>query len=649
MVITRHALDPARRSCPALPGLQAAALATTIVAAIVGLGEAARADVTAGTYLNSQAYNYKIIHMPDLDQRRSTLPAEGSMYCVPTSVVNIFGYAANHGFPDVNPGPANWQSQSNYTTASLWILSLGSFMATDAIDGTGNAGLNVGIDTFLQTEPLLKKIFRARNSQYRPGAARLTKYGCYGWAMSFCYGKYEVTGTQNGVPIMHRIGGHAVTLQRSYRVGSTRILRYRDPADDDISLTTQSTFVNVRYDPYDFLGYFGGTGVSNLMSLTALFATSEGTRVIDTLFGIRPIYGITFGNTGDAAGGGTVSLLDPIPFDGAQNAVLPSIGISSALDVLDFGFDADFDNALVLAKSNVLPLPSRLRTLDLTTGALTILDPAPPNLIKFATDRHGRIYGIEAVNTIRQLGSDGTELAASTAVPLPTDVAVNDQDDSVWVLSVPDRKVVKLSQDFSETLLTINVPILTPMAGDGILVIDPTNGKPWFKTDANDKLYGLSVGPTGEVTVTTFTSPSLTNATDLSIGDSGELFVLGDGSVKVLKKALIGLWTLDAGHPFQGLPGGTHLAMLHNSSNYDPIIHDGPDWQNLTKAELEVIGPFESDCLADLNADEVVDGADVGILLGAWGTKGGTADIDGDGMVGGGDLGLLLAAWGACQ
>lgn len=47
---------------------------------------------------------------------------------------------------------------------------------------------------------------------------------------------------------------------------------------------------------------------------------------------------------------------------------------------------------------------------------------------------------------------------------------------------------------------------------------------------------------------------------------------------------------------------------------------------------------------ADLNGDGVVNGADLGLLLRAWGGSG-PADLNGDGMVTGLDLGLLLAAW----
>ncbi len=48
---------------------------------------------------------------------------------------------------------------------------------------------------------------------------------------------------------------------------------------------------------------------------------------------------------------------------------------------------------------------------------------------------------------------------------------------------------------------------------------------------------------------------------------------------------------------------------------------------------------------ADLDGDGTVGGADLAVLLAAWGQPG-PADLDGDGTVGGADLALLLAAWG---
>ena len=56
-----------------------------------------------------------------------------------------------------------------------------------------------------------------------------------------------------------------------------------------------------------------------------------------------------------------------------------------------------------------------------------------------------------------------------------------------------------------------------------------------------------------------------------------------------------------------------------------------------------------SDCLGDLDKDLQVDGADLNLLLSAWGTSNVVADLDDDGLVDGADLNLLLAAWVACR
>jgi len=56
------------------------------------------------------------------------------------------------------------------------------------------------------------------------------------------------------------------------------------------------------------------------------------------------------------------------------------------------------------------------------------------------------------------------------------------------------------------------------------------------------------------------------------------------------------------------------------------------------------------DCPGALNGDGVVDGNDLGTLLGSWGPcPGCPADFNGDGVVNGDDLGVLLANWGPCS
>ena len=64
-------------------------------------------------------------------------------------------------------------------------------------------------------------------------------------------------------------------------------------------------------------------------------------------------------------------------------------------------------------------------------------------------------------------------------------------------------------------------------------------------------------------------------------------------------------------------------------------------------ADITLVATGDLLCVAaDLNCDGVVNGADLGILLAAWGTSG-PGDLNGDGIVDGADLGLLLTAWTA--
>ena len=69
----------------------------------------------------------------------------------------------------------------------------------------------------------------------------------------------------------------------------------------------------------------------------------------------------------------------------------------------------------------------------------------------------------------------------------------------------------------------------------------------------------------------------------------------------------------------------------------------GP-WQNLGGNDVCI-------CVGDLTGNDVVDGIDLGILLGAWGPCVDVecpADSNDDGVVDGVDLGRLLGAWGPC-
>jgi hypothetical protein len=67
---------------------------------------------------------------------------------------------------------------------------------------------------------------------------------------------------------------------------------------------------------------------------------------------------------------------------------------------------------------------------------------------------------------------------------------------------------------------------------------------------------------------------------------------------------------------------------------------------NDTRSDLPFYAIVEANCLGDLNDDGTVNGLDLSILLGGWGSIAG--DMSGDGTTDASDLSLLLGAWGAC-
>jgi len=123
-------------------------------------------------------------------------------------------------------------------------------------------------------------------------------------------------------------------------------------------------------------------------------------------------------------------------------------------------------------------------------------------------------------------------------------------------------------------------------------------------------------------------------------GQDAGVNILNDGFLAGLAWGENIGWINFATEPFIGADG----ARLQGGRLRGFAWAENAGWINLDDAEIFV----GLNCPADLNADGVVDGADLGLLLGAWGPAGGQVDLNGDGVVDGADLGLLLGAWGAC-
>ena len=82
---------------------------------------------------------------------------------------------------------------------------------------------------------------------------------------------------------------------------------------------------------------------------------------------------------------------------------------------------------------------------------------------------------------------------------------------------------------------------------------------------------------------------------------------------------------------------GTEVAEAYYDGRFDPVNLRMSEWTDDTAMAMAT-----AQSIVDTGR---VDGADLAIMLGNWGTAG-TGDINGDGVVNGADLGILLGAWG---
>jgi 1,4-alpha-glucan branching enzyme len=113
------------------------------------------------------------------------------------------------------------------------------------------------------------------------------------------------------------------------------------------------------------------------------------------------------------------------------------------------------------------------------------------------------------------------------------------------------------------------------------------------------------------------------------------------------------------------LSGGWRLRLNSDSTAYDPEFGDtpaadgqafAPPYDGFPVSMVVNLGPYATLIYSrpragspDLNGDGWVNGADLGMLLAAWGTADPRADLDDNGSVNGADLGMLLGAWGSVR
>jgi hypothetical protein len=172
--------------------------------------------------------------MFDFDQRRTALPNNGTMYCVPVSFMNKIAYLGKYS----TTAMINGYDPANYTQMNSLALLLGVLMGTSPTQGTSGSipvevawidGKTNRLVVFAALGPSANWSYRTVMNQFRAGA--LVRMG---------YGRYKLEGSS-----WSRKSGHSVGLAGYYRSDSTNSGTFfvADPATDEGDYTKQSPFV----------------------------------------------------------------------------------------------------------------------------------------------------------------------------------------------------------------------------------------------------------------------------------------------------------------------------------------------------------------------------------------------------------------------
>jgi hypothetical protein len=653
-------------------------------ASVFGWADSAHAD-HEGSYANASTYSLKLTHMPDFDQRRKAapgfvgLPNDGGMHCVPTSHMNLLAYAANHGFPNLAPGPAWWQPQSLYNDAGNNILLLGILMLTN--EGTALDNAHNGMTVWLSGSGLTTSAYWSTITQ-SPNITNIAQSVATGGIVAFCYGRYDYFGEIGGVDFIGAYtGGHCVTFSEASRSGDLISLKSRDPADDpdfdendDSYLFSQSAFGNRAYNNVK------QRPVSNFIhtkTMTALgYPPAKPSdpedpwiiRLIDGYVVVRPMMGFTW--QPGINNNPPQIFLPGLPLNGSLQGPQIIHELPAFLIINDLAFSADLGLGFVLGSNQAGQLS--LQSVDLANGETTQIVPID-GAMAMTVGRKLEIYVLTENSVICINPSDPIDpVEAEVFLPGPCNaICYDDVNDEVLLLSPDQGKIFKYPHRFQDGAKPheVCIPNDIPLEPDeGCIAVNPMDGKAWFATPASNAIYHVPNVATCDV-FETIQFPQITNPRSLSFDDKGHLFVACDaGLMEVMYNDEAGDWEIVPNSYFpDDVQVGPKFLVSTSRTNFDPEEH-GPRQRFQVEAQLERIVPdttLETDCFADLVSsttfqpppDGVVDAADLAFLLGAWGNaNGSTADIvtsatfqpPEDGVIDAADLAFLLGAWGEC-
>ncbi len=641
-------------------------LRTFSTAGCLALGLAvttAHSDIIAASYSSSTSFDYHVLHMADIDQRRPTLGENGGYYCVPSSTLNTMIFLANHGYPDLAPGPGNWQAQSKFNEAGLHLLLLGVSMATNPSSGTDINGWFGGTWSWLNNSPYAGQflVFQyTKGGGYWPRVHNLAKVASAGALVSFAYGRYEFAPIAEDLVILGtRNGGHAITLVRAHQSSSAGpiTLQSHDPWHEspEFVLSTQSQFAKRGFTVKPLLNLNWPAMVDSLN----YDPENDVVAVIDKYIAILPLFGY-----GYTPGGHTIVQLFPFQIGGFTPPTFTQFNFGAGAEILDVTVHPDATSMYAVVGA-IGEMPKVVEVDSFTGEMTTLLEVPNANQISFGDNRllyvleDDRLHEVN-IDIIPEKPGDPPPIQTMALPFMAAAVGFWDADDKFLVLSTEESILQAYRTDPVANVFGLppvfefNLEI--PLAGKASMAVPPepiveggAGGPPpsvWIASEASKAIYRVNL--TDGSLMESVVPPGDAQPTNISVNDLGDLFIsTSDGLMQMTNSDLIG-WIAVEKPLFETDEPFEKFYVARSRTNYNSAIHDGPEWNNILLEDDD--DPGVPACDADLTLDGSVGVPDLLALLGQWGPCNlpCPADLNFDGSIGVPDLLILLGEWGTC-
>lgn len=577
-----------RPSLPRPPRRRGAAL-PLLVTSLVALGltpSAVRADTAT---FNGVDLTYAKSFVPDIDQKRDVgangilgLPNKGKMYCVPTSAMNWIAYIANHGYPFIQPGSANWQVSppnflATYNKMTTSLLVLGALMGTDPAKGTGGGNAQFATQAWLDS--YLPGFFAVSldyaQGSYAPTFQNMSFLGMAGALVMPTIGWY----TNPDYPgIIHvRNGGHVVSLAGAkisgFPVPADQTMQIRDPAaPSDGMLTTQSTFSTESYKVKRELAWYGYTDSSNVVHISLREqdkVLSYGSGYLDGLMAIWPKFGLLPYDT-------SIVLNFPVKLQDVEKPALQVFPSATGGKILDMALNPiRTQHPYLIDGSNAVWL------FDAVTGQSTRLASLERPRRLVLGGRELRPY-VLLENAVVCLAGDGS-VRKRLPLPAPLDaIAFDDRANRLLGVSRAANKLFVFDAELrGATGVSLPTRLLERTDGGRLaLAVNPVDGS-LFVLGA--KLCRVRTGERGVVTVEPVVLPGVTRTPlGLFVDERGSLFISDGGKLAVFDARGQRLER----SPFAGQPATGIIQILRPFSNFDPVAMNGPSYRNVAPDDL---------------------------------------------------------------